>query len=92
MLCGKVFVSHFCLFVWTWQGVWQINHLCLDAFRQTKSHRLLHCGKEMKFLAVIRSLLNVETRNEFTMETQVEVVRTLLSRGINPSLKDQHDR
>ena len=29
---------------------------------------------------------------DFTMETQVEVVRTLLSRGINPSLKDQHDR
>ena len=23
---------------------------------------------------------------------QIEVVKTLLSRGINPSLKDQHDR
>ena len=58
--CGKVFDSHFCLFVWTWQGVWQIDHLCLDPFSQTKSDGLLLCGKEIKFRAFITLFFNVK--------------------------------
>ena len=56
-----------------------------------QSDELLLCGKKMKFRAFISSFF-MSRLTDFTMESQVEVVRTLLSRGINPSLKDQHDR
>ena len=41
---------------------------------------------------IIMFLLSWKIKDVIIFPPQIEVVKTLLSRGINPSLKDQHDR